>query len=98
MRKGRWAMTPEELQEAQTFVCARPEYGWVCSHPDDTFTISDIARYTHLSRDSVRNLIEDGAFPGSVRYSETIGWRVPRTGLVEFYAGQLGWKSGQQAG
>jgi hypothetical protein len=91
-------MTPEEFQEAQRFVCARPEYAWVCTHEDDFFTISDLARYTHLSRESVRGLVEGKAFAGAVRYSSSIGWRIPRSGLVEYYARQLGWKTGQQAG
>jgi predicted DNA-binding transcriptional regulator AlpA len=91
-------MTPDERMQAQEFVCSRPEYSWVCMHPDDFFTISDIARYTGLSRESVRGLIESATFPGAIRYSENIGWRVPRSGLVEYYAKQLGWKSGQQAG
>lgn len=91
-------MKPEEFPAAQQFVCARPEYAWVCAHPDDFFTISDIARYTHLSRESVRGLVEGKAFPGAIRYSENIGWRIPRSGLVEYYAGQLGWKGGRQTG
>ena len=91
-------MKPEEFEEAQRFVCARPEYAWVCKHPDDFFTISDLARYTGLSRETVRGLVESKTFPGTVRYSESIGWRIPRSGLVEYYADQLGWQSAQQAG
>jgi predicted DNA-binding transcriptional regulator AlpA len=91
-------MSPEDFPEAQKFVCARPEFAWVCTHPDDFFTISDLSRYTGLSRETVRGLVENKAFPGAVRYSESIGWRIPRSGLVEYYAGQFGWRSGQQAG
>jgi hypothetical protein len=91
-------MTPEELASAQRFVCSRPEYAWVCTHPDDFFTISDLARSMGLSRDSVRGIIESGAFPGAIKYTESISWRVPRSGLVEYYAHQLGWDASQQAG
>jgi hypothetical protein len=90
-------MTPDELQAAQQFVCARPEYSWVCTHPNNWFTVSDISRYSGLSRPIVRGLVESGTFPGAIQYTESVGWRVPRSGLVEYYARQLGWKTGQQA-
>src|SRR5262245_16017130 len=97
-RKGFANMTPNDLAQARQFVCSRPEYAWVCAHTDDFFTVSDLARYTGLSRESVRGLVENAAFPGAIRYSESIGWRIPRSGLIEYYARQLGWKSGQETG
>jgi predicted DNA-binding transcriptional regulator AlpA len=97
-RKGFANMTPNDLAQARQFVCSRPEYAWVCAHTDDFFTVSDLARYTGLSRESVRGLVENAAFPGAIRYSESIGWRIPRSGLIEYYARQLGWNAGQETG
>jgi hypothetical protein len=52
-----------------------------------------------LARDTVRDMIEkDHAFPGAIRYTETVGWRVPRSGLVEYYAKELHWDARHQAG
>lgn len=91
-------MTPDEFREAERMVCARPEYAWLCDAAQEWFTISDIARYARLSRDTVRDLVEDRQFPGAIRYTEGVGWRIPRSGLIEYYARKLGFKSGQQAG
>jgi excisionase family DNA binding protein len=91
-------MTPEEFRRAEERVCARPEYSWLCSSKQEWFNISDIAGYAQLSRDTVRKMVENGEFPGAIRYTEGTGWRVPRSGLIEYYARKLGFQAGQQAG
>ncbi len=91
-------MTPDEYQAAERLVCARPEYSWLCATGQEWYNISDIAGHAHLSRETVRKMIEGGAFPGAIRYTEGTGWRIPRSGLIEYYARKLGFQSGQQVG
>ncbi len=77
-------MTPEELAAAEAMLRERPEYAWVFASGLQWFTTSDISRGTGLAVNTVRKRCEQGEVPGAAWYGSDIGWRVPRSGLVEW--------------
>jgi hypothetical protein len=91
-------MTPEELQEAERLLSSRPEYNWLTQSGKQWFNLTDVARGSGLSRDTVRGLCESGSIPGVVYYNPDIGWRIPYSGLVEYFDRLLRGGSGQQTG
>jgi hypothetical protein len=91
-------MTPEEFREAERLLSARLEYTWLIQSGKQWFNLSDVARGAGLSRDTVRGLCEAGSIPGAIYYNPDIGWRIPYSGLVEYFARLLSGGSGQQVG
>lgn len=80
-------MTPEELQAAEARLAERPEYDWLVGDARKAwYQVAEVARGAGVSRDTVRNWCERGLIPGAVNYD--VGWRMPRSGLVEFFARQ----------
>jgi hypothetical protein len=91
-------MTPEEFREAEKLLSSRPEYQWLTQSGKQWFNLTDVARGSGLSRDTVRGLCESGSIPGAVFYNPDIGWRLPYSGLVEYFARLLRGGSGQRVG
>lgn len=81
--------------DSESMLKARPEFAWVLAPGDGWFNVSEIARGLGVSRKIVTDWCRDGAIPGVVYYGEDVGYRVPRSGLIEFLAARL---RGQQAG
>lgn len=90
-------MTPQELAAAEARLAARPEYAWLLQD-GNWFNLSEVAAGMGISRDTVRNMCEAGTIPGAIRYEGQVGWRMPKSGLIEYYDGLTHGKSGQQAG
>jgi hypothetical protein len=80
------------MQEFERAVAARPEYAWVFAG-DGWFNVAEIARGLGVSRKIVTDWCRDSAFPGALYYGDNVGYRIPRSGLIEFLAKRL---SGQQ--
>jgi excisionase family DNA binding protein len=90
-------MTPQELAEAEAMLARRPEYAWL-TQGENWFNLSEVAAGMGISRDTVRKWCEEGKIPGAVNYGDKLGWRMPKSGLVEYFASLTQGKSGQQAG
>jgi len=91
-------MTPEEQQKAEQQLSQRPEFAWLISSGKQWFNITDVANGSGLSRNTVRDFCERGRMPGAVFYGLEIGWRIPRSGLIEFFIRTSGDSSDQQVG
>lgn len=91
-------MSPEELQRAEQRLAQRPELAWLISSGKQWFNITDVANGSGLSRNTVRDFCERGRMPGAVYYGPEIGWRIPRSGLIEFFIRTSGDAGDQQVG
>ena len=82
-------MTPEELQAAEQLLAQWPEYACLTDErgAKSWYNVAEIARGAGVSRDTARDWCEKGAIPGAIYYGPDIGWRVPRSGLIEYLAG-----------
>jgi hypothetical protein len=80
-------VTPEELHQAEDRLAERPEYEWLTGSATEWFITAEVSRHTGVSRNTVRFLCESGRIPGAVFYGPDIGWRIPRSGLIEFFSG-----------
>lgn len=83
-------MTPEQLAAAEAMLARRPEFDWLTKSAEAWYTASQVAAGAGMSPVTVRKLCERGEIPGAVYYGPDIGWRMSRSGLVEYLAGALG--------
>jgi Helix-turn-helix domain len=91
-------MTPEELQAAERFLSQRPEFAWLISSGKQWFNITDVANGSGVSRNTVRDWCQSAKLPGAVYYGPEIGWRIPRSGLIEYFSRTMRGPGDQQAG
>lgn len=81
-------MTPEEMDRAERMLAARPEFAWLTGEEASAwYRVSDVADEIGVSRETVRAWCERGTIPGAVFYGKEMGWRMPRSGLLEYFAG-----------
>ncbi len=78
-------MTPEEMQAAEAELRARPEYDWLFTSGLQWFSTTDVSRGTGLATPTIRKRCEQGEIPGAAWYGADIGWRMPRSGLIEWF-------------
>lgn len=79
-------MTPEEIQAAEQDLRRVPEFSWLTGSPAAWWNVSEVAKGMGVGRPLVTAWCEDGKIPGALYY-EGAGWRMPRSGLVEYFAG-----------
>lgn len=79
-------MTPEDLQRAEALLAARPEFAWLTGSKGVWFNVSQVAAGAGVARQTVDGWSERGLIPGAIYY-EGVGWRMPRSGLLEYFAG-----------
>lgn len=79
-------MTPEELQRAEALLALRPEFAWLTGNGATWFNVSEVANGSGVARPTVTAWCERGLIPGAIYY-EGVGWRMPRSGLLEYFAG-----------
>lgn len=85
-------MTPEQIAEAEARLAQRPEFRWLAEAPDTAwFNVTEAARHIGIAASTMRKLCERGDMPGSIYYGPDIGWRIPRSGLVEYLARAIGY-------
>lgn len=79
-------MTPEQLAEAEQILARRPEFIWLTSNPAAWRNVTDVAAGAGVTRATATKWCEEGLIPGAIYY-EGVGWRIPRSGLIEYFAG-----------
>jgi Helix-turn-helix domain len=90
-------MTPEELKEAEATLALRPEFSWLTGDPSAWRNVTDVANGAGVTRQTAAAWCERGLIPGAIYY-EGIGWRIPRSGLIEYFAGLQRREGKTQAG
>ena len=81
-------MTPDELRAAEAQLAQRPEYDWLTSDPAWAwFNVSEVARGAGVARRTVYVWCKEGRVPGAIDYGDSVGWKIPRSGLIEFFVG-----------
>jgi predicted DNA-binding transcriptional regulator AlpA len=79
-------MSPEELKAAEEQLAQRPEYDWLTRDPARAwFNVSEVARGAGVARPTVYDWCKDGRIPGAIDYGDSVGWKIPRSGLIEFF-------------
>ena len=79
-------MTPEELKAAEAQLAQRPEYEWLTGEMSRAwYNVAEVARGAGVARDTARDWCKDGKIPGAIDDGDSVGWKVPRSGLIEFF-------------
>lgn len=76
----------EEVQESQQTLEAIPEYDWLTRSEQQWFTVSEVAPHMAVSKETVRDWCETGQIKHATLYKQQVGWRMPRSGLMLFFA------------
>jgi hypothetical protein len=90
----------EELREAERVLAAYPEYRWLMGADGVSkqwWSVADVAAQLDLTADVVRAWCQRGEIPGAVLYEKQVGWRMPRSGLVVYFAKLQGWNGASQS-
>lgn len=75
-----------EVRAAERVLHAIPEYDWLSRSGQQWYTVSEVAPQMAVSKEMVRAWCERGQIVGAVLYGQQIGWRMPRSGLLLFFA------------
>lgn len=78
-------MNAEQLAQAESALRLRPEFTWLTGDLASWRNVSDVAAGAGVTRATVNKWCEEGLIPGAIYY-EGIGWRIPRSGLIEYFA------------
>ncbi len=76
----------EEIQAAQQALVAIPEYDWLTRSSQPWFTVAEVAPQMGVSKETVRGWCESGQIKHATLYQQQVGWRMPRSGLLVFFA------------
>lgn len=76
----------DEVREAERILQTTPEYDWLARSGQQWYTVAEVATAMAVSKNMVRSWCERGQIAGAVIYGQQIGWRLPRSGLLLFFA------------
>jgi hypothetical protein len=79
-------MPTMSLAEAERKLSQLPEYAWITGNPKPWWTVAEVAENLGIGPSAVRGWCEQGLIAGAVLYSRQLGWRMPRSGLVQYLA------------
>ncbi len=91
-------MADDETREALEILQAIPEYAWLVDSERPWFTVAEVSERTGVGEGGVRAWCERGLIPGAVQFGHKIGWRIPRSGLLSYFASLHKGTSGTSAG
>lgn len=75
-----------ELEAAERLLRETPEYAWITESGQQWYTVSEVVEATTVAATTVRAWCDRGQIAGAVFYGQQIGWRMPRSGLLLFFA------------
>lgn len=84
-----------EVQAAQLELATIPEYDWLTQSDEPWFTVAQVAPHMGVSKETVRGWCENGHIKHATLYQQQVGWRMPRSGLLLFFARRV--REGQQS-
>ena len=76
----------EAIAEAQRLLASIPEYHWLTQSDQAWFTVAEVAPNMAVSKETVRGWCEAGQIKHATLYQQQVGWRMPRSGLLLFFA------------
>jgi len=91
-------MTDGDVQRALSTLRPIPEYAWLVDSEQPWYSVSEVSERTGIGEGGVRGWCERGLIPGAVLYGRQQGWRMPRSGLLLYFASLQRGGSGIQAG
>jgi hypothetical protein len=74
------------LQEAERILAQLPEYAWLTKNAKLWWRVAEVAEHLEIGESAVRSWCERGLIPGAVLHTRQLGWRIPRSGLVQYLA------------
>lgn len=83
---GTQGINSEELRAAEQTLRAIPEYAWLAESGQQWYTVAEVAEAMSIGKDVIRRWCERGLIANAVMYGQQIGWRLPRSGLLLFFA------------
>ncbi len=79
-------MSEVDVNAAEPILARLPEYAWLTSSSKPWWTVAEVAENLVIGASAVRNWCEQGLIPGAVLHSRQLGWRMPRSGLMQYLA------------
>lgn len=79
-------MPTYNVDEAERVLAKLPEYAWLTNTQKAWWTVAEVAENLAIGASAVRNWCEQGLIPGAVLHSRQLGWRMPRSGLLQYLA------------
>lgn len=87
-------LSDDEYAQAVAILLETREFEWLTNSDKKWYSLGEVSDNTGVSRDSIRKWCEAGDFPGAINYQPIqVGWRIPKSNLVVFFARALRRKS-----
>lgn len=75
-----------EVAQAERALRAHPEYRWLWDSGLQWYRVSDIVKATDFTADTIEGWCKQGQIRHAAYFGQQIGWRIPRSGLILFFA------------
>jgi hypothetical protein len=76
----------QDLKEAERILSQVPEYAWLITSQKPWWTVAEVSEQLGIGESVVRSWCDRGLIPGAVLHSRQTGWRMPRSGLIQYLA------------
>lgn len=82
-------MPPPDMsvERAAEVLSGIPEYAWLVESDQPWWKAAEVAKHAGVTADVVRSWCDSGKIQGAMLYAQQVGWRMPRSGLLLFFAG-----------
>lgn len=77
------------VQEAEEILRGIPEYSWIVESDQSFWRTGDILQAMGISAGTIIQWCKDGLIDGATNFGGALGWRMPRSGLLLFFAARV---------
>ncbi|MBA3822629.1 MAG: hypothetical protein H0X24_01840 [Ktedonobacterales bacterium] len=74
------------IADAEALLRPIPEYDWLVRSGKQFWKGSEVAEVFGIDSRKVAEWCADGLIVGATEFGEKLGWRIPRSGLLVFFA------------
>ncbi len=78
-----------DITAAENRLRGVPGYTWLLDSPKQFWTAPEVAEPISVNMNTVKKWCSDGLIPGALNLGAS-GWRIPREGLILYFASRLG--------
>jgi hypothetical protein len=79
----------QRIADAEAILRPIPEYDWLVRSGKQFWKGSEIAEVFGIDSRKVAEWCAEGLIRGATEFGEKLGWRIPRSGLVLFFAERI---------
>jgi hypothetical protein len=74
------------VEQAQAILARIPEYAWLTSGNEQWYSPGEVAAAMGINAATVRLWCDRGDVVGAINYGGRMGWKLPRSGLLLYFA------------